>query len=74
MAARRSVMRQARDNLYLGGKTWAAYVALEHVFNMMGAGQLAGEAGDQAEKASHTMANAMTEVSRRRSETPQVKH
>ena len=51
---------QARDNVYLGGKTWAAYVALERLFQISGLQTLSQEAGAQAERAAATMADALT--------------
>lgn len=52
---------QARNNIYLGGKMWAAYVALEKIFSDQGEHELATLAGKQAEKSAQTMASHMTE-------------
>ncbi|WLR60194.1 glycoside hydrolase family 52 protein [Guptibacillus hwajinpoensis] len=52
---------QARNNIYLGGKMWAAYVALEKIFSDQGEKELATLAGKQAEKSAHTMASHLTD-------------
>ncbi|MGD7045021.1 glycoside hydrolase family 52 protein [Jeotgalibacillus proteolyticus] len=52
---------QARNNLYLGGKIWAAYIALEHLFTRNGEEKLAQEAGSQALKTAGTISSHMTE-------------
>ncbi len=49
---------RARGNVYLGGKTWAAYVALEHVFFSNGMEEQAALARGQADKAAATMTAA----------------
>lgn len=41
---------QARNNIYLAVKCWAAYVYLEKLFERHGLNDLSGQAGDQAEK------------------------
>ncbi len=50
---------QARNNLYMAVKTWAAYVALEKLMHMLGA-DLADLAGSQAVRAADTLLRAMT--------------
>jgi hypothetical protein len=52
---------QARNNIYLAGKCWALYVAFEKLFSDHGMGNLAEEAGLQAEKCADTVASHMTE-------------
>jgi len=51
---------RARGNVYLGGKTWAAYVALEHVFFSLSLEEEAATARGQADKAAATMTAALT--------------
>ncbi len=46
---------QARGNLYVGGKLWAAYVALEKIFADRGRDDLAKAAAEQARRAAATM-------------------
>lgn len=41
---------QARNNIYLAGKCWAAYVAMEKLFSGLGRPELAAISGDQADK------------------------
>lgn len=41
---------QSRNNIYMAGKCWAAYVALEKFFKQEGYGEQAASAGLQAEK------------------------
>jgi hypothetical protein len=48
---------QARNNIYLAGKCWAAYIALEKVFNDNGYFDLAATAGEQAERCATTIVN-----------------
>jgi len=50
---------QARNNVYMGVKTWAAYVALERLFDAQGRVDLAQIAGKQAERSAGTIACAM---------------
>lgn len=51
---------QARNNIYLAGKTWASYVALEKLFKETGRGDLSKEAGEQAEKCAATIVSHVT--------------
>ncbi|MFD2910488.1 glycoside hydrolase family 52 protein [Jeotgalibacillus terrae] len=51
---------QSRNNLYLAGKTWAAYLALEQMLNDTGDRDAADEAYSQAEKAAATMVSFAT--------------
>ena len=51
---------QARDNIYLAGKTWACYVALEKIFRDMGRADEAHQAGDQADRCAATVTRHMT--------------
>ncbi|MCU6795051.1 glycoside hydrolase family 52 protein [Paenibacillus sp. WQ 127069] len=52
---------QARNNIYMAGKCWAAYVALEKLFRSTGEEQLSIEAGKQAERCAATLASKMTD-------------
>jgi xylan 1,4-beta-xylosidase len=52
---------QARNNLYLAGKCWAAYIALEKIFRDTGKETLAALAGEQAEKCAATIVSYVTE-------------
>jgi hypothetical protein len=49
---------QARNNVYMAVKTWAAYVALEKLFALEDRVDLARIAGDQADRCSRTVAAA----------------
>ncbi|WP_456274658.1 glycoside hydrolase family 52 protein [Bacillus sp. AK031] len=51
---------QARNNIYLAGKTWASYVALEKILKENGYGELSKQAGDQAEKCAATISSHVT--------------
>ncbi|MBB3112134.1 hypothetical protein FHS18_004212 [Paenibacillus phyllosphaerae] len=51
---------QARNNLYLAGKCWAAYVALEKVFLLLGQMETSAEAGMQAERCVATIVSHQT--------------
>jgi len=51
---------QARNNIYLAGKTWASYVALEKIFTENGREELAKLAGEQAEKCADTIVSHVT--------------
>ncbi|MEC0242182.1 glycoside hydrolase family 52 protein [Paenibacillus dokdonensis] len=51
---------QARNNIYLGGKCWAAYVALESIFKEHGHEELAALAGDQADRCARTITDHAT--------------
>lgn len=52
---------QARNNIYLAGKTWACYVALEKLFGAQGRADLAEEAGQQAERCARTLVAHVTD-------------
>lgn len=47
---------QARNNIYLAGKTWAAYVAMEKLFDAYGRSEQSALAGEQAERCARTIA------------------
>lgn len=49
---------QARNNIYLAGKCWAAYLALERLFKRYGREELAEEAAGQAVRCARTIAGA----------------
>jgi hypothetical protein len=49
---------QARNNVYMAVKTWAAYVALEKLFAAEGRADLAGIVGDQADRCARTVASS----------------
>ncbi|PPA70230.1 glycoside hydrolase family 52 protein [Jeotgalibacillus proteolyticus] len=51
---------QARNNLYLAGKSWASYLALEKLFNENDRSNLAEEAGAQAVKCAATIVGHVT--------------
>ncbi|WP_337102146.1 glycoside hydrolase family 52 protein [Paenibacillus sp. YIM B09110] len=51
---------QARNNIYLAGKSWASYIALEKLFAKNGKPDLARAAGGQAEKCAETIVGHMT--------------
>lgn len=51
---------QARNNIYLAGKCWAAYVAMERLFKLNGREELAKLAGDQAQRCANTIAESAT--------------
>jgi hypothetical protein len=51
---------QARNNLYLAGKCWAAYLAMEKLFEANGLQEHAATAGRQAEKCAATIVNHVT--------------
>lgn len=53
---------QARDNIYLGGKCWASYLALESIFNSLGEDVLAESCRLAALRCSRTLANAYDEA------------
>lgn len=46
---------QARANSYLGGKTWAAHVLLQHLLQRLGDAEGAGQAAAQARLAAQTL-------------------
>ncbi len=52
---------QARNNIYLAGKIWASYVALEKLFAENDRVDLAKGAGEQAEKCAKTIVEHVTE-------------
>ena len=52
---------QARSNIYLAGKTWACYVALEKLFQEAGRGDEARLAGEQAGLCAATLTRHMTD-------------
>ncbi|MDQ0253173.1 hypothetical protein J2S74_000545 [Evansella vedderi] len=52
---------QARNNIYIAGKCWGVYVALEKLFRELGEEELSQLAASQAEKAAVTISNEMTE-------------
>ena len=52
---------QARHNVYLAVKTWAAYVALQRMFSDRGRVDLAELAGDQANRCAQTLINHVTD-------------
>nr|ABV46494.1 beta-xylosidase [Paenibacillus sp. DG-22] len=52
---------QARNNIYLTGKTWAAYVAMEKLFKETGCGELAEVAGLQAQRCADTIVSHVQE-------------
>lgn len=52
---------QARNNIYLAGKIWASYVALEKLFAENDRASLSNEAGEQAEKCAKTIVEHVTE-------------
>lgn len=52
---------QARNNIYLASKTWAAYVALEKIFDERGLHDSSKEAGAQATRCANTMVQHLTE-------------
>ncbi|MCI3919143.1 glycoside hydrolase family 52 protein [Paenibacillus sp. TRM 82003] len=51
---------QARNNIYMAGKCWAVYVALERLFRERGMEAEAATAGEQADKCASTLAAHMT--------------
>ena len=46
---------QSRDNIYLGGKMWASFVILEHLFSKLGLQDDAGRAKESALRSSATL-------------------
>jgi xylan 1,4-beta-xylosidase len=52
---------QARNNIYLAGKIWASYIALEKIFTENERKELAKLAGEQAEKCASTIVEHITE-------------
>ncbi|MRN54737.1 glycoside hydrolase family 52 protein [Paenibacillus monticola] len=51
---------QARNNIYLAGKCWAAYLAMEKIFNEYDRTELSAIAGTQAEKCAATIVASVT--------------
>ena len=51
---------QARNNIYLAGKSWASYVALEKIFRENGLDEEAKTAGEQAEKCAASIVSFVT--------------
>ncbi|MGM0873192.1 MAG: glycoside hydrolase family 52 protein [Bacillota bacterium] len=51
---------QARNNIYMAGKCWASYVALEKLFAKNGKVDLAKQSGDQAEKCAESIVGFVT--------------
>jgi hypothetical protein len=52
---------QARNNVYLGGKCWATYLALEYLFGLTGDGELADAAHTAALRCAKTLEKAYDE-------------
>lgn len=52
---------QARNNIYLAGKCWAAYLAMEKIFRDNGNTELSQTAGRQAELCAATIVGSVTE-------------
>ncbi|MED4226280.1 glycoside hydrolase family 52 protein [Neobacillus cucumis] len=51
---------QARNNIYLAGKTWASYVALEKLFRENDFAELSKQSGEQAQKCAATIVSHVT--------------
>lgn len=51
---------QARNNIYMAGKCWASYVALEKIFAEQGKEDLAKQSGKQAEKCAESIVGFVT--------------
>jgi hypothetical protein len=52
---------QSRNNIYLAGKCWAAYVALENIFLAHNDSSAARQAAQQADRCANSIASYMTE-------------
>jgi xylan 1,4-beta-xylosidase len=52
---------QARNNIYLASKCWAAYIALEKIFAEQGKQELSRTAGEQAERCAATIVSHVSE-------------
>ncbi|CAM4437771.1 glycoside hydrolase family 52 protein [Paenibacillus tarimensis] len=52
---------QARNNIYLAGKCWASYVAMEKIFRENGREELAEQAAEQAARCAATLTAHVTE-------------
>lgn len=50
---------QSRNNIYMAGKCWAAYVALEKLFREEGWAELSADAGLQADKCAASIASQL---------------
>lgn len=50
---------QARNNIYLAGKSWAAYVAMEKLFTKLGRKEQASLAAEQADRCAATIVSQM---------------
>ena len=53
---------QSRNNIYMAGKCWAVYVALEKIFAAEGLAELSAEAGRQADRCAATIAAQLNEA------------
>ncbi len=53
---------QARENLYLAGKGWAAYLALEQIFKQLKQADLAQQARQAADRAAATITKSYDET------------
>lgn len=53
---------QSRNNIYLAGKTWAAYVYLEKLFRSRGMEGLGVQAGQQADRCAATLVSYVTDI------------
>lgn len=51
---------QARNNIYMAVKTWAAYLTLERLLAQLGLDRASGQAGDQARRCALTLHSRMT--------------
>ncbi len=52
---------QARNNIYLASKCWAAYIALEKIFAEQGKQELSRTAGEQADRCAATIVSHVSE-------------
>lgn len=52
---------QARNNIYLAGKSWAAYLAMEKLFGSRGREELAAISAEQADRCARTIVSHMRE-------------
>ncbi|MFC4320463.1 glycoside hydrolase family 52 protein [Litchfieldia salsa] len=51
---------QARNNIYMAGKCWASYLALERIFANKGLTEYSRQAGSQAEKCANSIVSHVT--------------
>jgi xylan 1,4-beta-xylosidase len=51
---------QARNNIYMAGKCWASYLALERLFSNQGLTEFSEQAGSQAEKCANSIVSYVT--------------